>query len=103
MTGIVVKGRKGYNMKITRYEDLETWGHSQDTKVRHPIFEREDNVPYPREDAEDRSYERQEWERGMLVSLGYAPLTIQTLLKNGRAGEEIYKSTGKLFSEVDEV
>lgn len=44
---------------IKRYEECETHSVTQVTPVRHPIFLKEDNVPYPREDAEDRSYEHQ--------------------------------------------
>lgn len=44
---------------IKRYEECESHSHSTGSTVRHPIFLKEDNVPYPREDAEDRSYEHQ--------------------------------------------
>lgn len=44
---------------IKRYEECDSHSTSQVSPVRHPIFLKEDNVPYPREDAEDRSYEHQ--------------------------------------------
>ena len=47
---------------LKRYEELEGGPSTRvgTIKVRHPLFQKEDNVPYPREDAEDRSYEEAE-------------------------------------------
>lgn len=42
---------------IKRYEECEHHVYSAPIKLRHPVFEREDDVPYPREEDEDRSYE----------------------------------------------
>lgn len=84
---------------IKRYEEFETYPYQE--PVPEPKYELKDPVldatPYPREEDEDRSYERTEWMKNVLYNLGFSHALVAEKIANGTAAEFVYNHTGETF------